>query len=171
MTLTRLSILLLIFPSLLFAKDPGTLPKQVVHARYVLVTTYFGENLANARVSPEDRQAVVDVQEAIRKWGRYTLVYEKENADLILLVRKGRLAEAQEGAGIHIGSTRPSPSVGSITNVDGGDPRDMLAVYNAAQGIDTSPIWRGVQSGGLSMPDLPLVKEFRAKVEATAKKP
>ncbi len=171
MTLTRLSIFLLLFPTLLCAKDPGTLPKQVVHARYVLVTTYFGENLANARISPEDRQAVIDVQEAIRKWGRYTLVYEKENADLILLVRKGRLATAQEGAGIHIGSTRPSPSVGSITNVDGGDPRDLLALYNAAQGIDSSPISRGVETDGLKTPDLPLVTELRAKVEATAKKP
>jgi len=171
MTLRRLCILLLVFPSLLFAKDPGTLPKQVVHAKYVLVTTYFGDNLADARVPPDDRQAVADVEDAIRKWGRYTLVYESKNADLILLVRKGRVAGVQEGAGIHIGSNHPTPSVGDITNVDAGDPRDTLAVYNGAQGVDSSPIWRGVESDGLKTPDLPLVKEFRAKVEATAKKP
>jgi len=152
------------------AKDNG-LPKLVVHAKYVRVTTYFGDNLANGRIPPEDRQAVSDVEDAVRKWGRYTLVYERENADLILLVRKGRLAGAQEGVGVHLGSGPLTPSIGSITAADAGDPRDTLAVYRAEQGLDSSPIWRGIETDGLKAPGMKLVSEFKDKVEAAAKKP
>ncbi|HXY16226.1 MAG TPA: hypothetical protein VEI26_17180 [Terriglobales bacterium] len=166
-----LYLVLLLFVLPLVAKDASTLPKLVLHARYVLVTTYFGDEPANARIPPDDRQAVADVEDAIQKWGRYTLVYERKNADLIFLVRKGRIVGAQEGVGIHLGSGFPTPSVGPITGVDAGDPKDMLAVYNAAQGIDSAPIWRGRQNDGLQPPDMPLFAQFRAKVEATAKKP
>jgi hypothetical protein len=67
------------------------LPKLVVHAKYVLVTTYQGYNLASPNVMPDDREAVVAVQNAIKKWGKYELAYKPEDADLILLVRKGRI--------------------------------------------------------------------------------
>lgn len=156
--------------SSIVAKDNG-LPKLVVHAKYVLVTTYFGDNPASARIPPEDRQAVSEVEDAVRKWGRYTLVYERENADLILLVRKGRLAGAQEGVGVHLGTGPLTPSVGSITAADAGDPRDTLAVYRADQGLDSSPVWRGIETDGLKAPDMKLVSEFKDKVEAAAKKP
>jgi len=47
------------------------LPKLVVHAKYVLVTTYQGYDLSNPNIMPDDRKAVVAVQDAIKKWGRY----------------------------------------------------------------------------------------------------
>ena len=93
----------------------------------MLVTTYFDDNIADSRVPPADRRAVIDVQDGIRDWGHYTLVYERKNADLIFLVRKGRAAEAEGGPSIHLSSNRP-PSVGSVTDTDAGDPDDMLAV-------------------------------------------
>ena len=37
------------------------LPKLVVHAKYVLVTTYHGYDLSNPKVMPDDRRAVLDV--------------------------------------------------------------------------------------------------------------
>ena len=70
------------------AKEKPPFPKMIVSAKYVLVTTYFGDNLADSRVPQADRQAVIDVQDTIRDWGRYTLVYERRGADLIILVRK-----------------------------------------------------------------------------------
>lgn len=157
--------------SFVVAKEKPAFPKFVVSAKYVLVTTYFGDNLADSRVPPADRQAVIDVQDAIRDWGRYSLVYERKNAELIILVRKGRTAESRDGIGIHAGSNRPSPSVGPITDVDAGDPQDMLAVYNAALGTDTAPLWRDRMREGLSAPDVKLVRELRTKVEAAAKTP
>jgi hypothetical protein len=159
-----------LFIPFLVAKDKPSFPKFIANAKYVLVTTYFGDNIADSRVPPADRRAVIDVQDGIRDWGHYTLVYERKNADLIFLVRKGRTAEAEGGPSIHLGSNR-LPSVGSVTDTDAGDPDDMLAVYNASLGIDTAPMWRDRMHDGLSGPDLKLLQEVRTKVEAAAKNP
>ena len=121
------------------AKDKPTFPQMIVKAKFVLVTTYFGDNIADGRVPPADRRAVIDVQDAIRDWGRYTLVYERKAADLIILVRKGRTAETRDGIGIHAGSNTSKPSFGPITDADGGDPDDMVAVYNACSAPITHP--------------------------------
>jgi len=153
------------------AKEKQSFPKMIVSAKYVLVTNYFSDNLADPRVPPLDRQAVIDVEDAMRDWGRYTLVNDRKDAELIILVRKGRTAETQNGIGIHAGSNRPTPSVGPITDADAGDPQDMLAVYNASLGTDTAPIWRDRMTEGLSAPKVELVRELRTKVEAAAKNP
>jgi hypothetical protein len=79
------------------AKEKPPFPKMIVSAKYVLVTTYFGDNLADSRVPQADRQAVIDVQDTIRDWGRYTLVYERRGADLIILVRKAGLQRCNLG--------------------------------------------------------------------------
>jgi hypothetical protein len=154
----------------LAAKEKAGFPNQIVKAKYVLVTTYFGDNLADSRVPPADRQAVIDVQDAIRDWGRYSLVYERKNAELIILVRKGRTSEIRDGIGIHSGSGK-TPSLGPINEADGGDPEDMLAVYNASLGTDAAPLWRDRMHNGLSAPDVKLIYELRTKVEAAAKTP
>jgi hypothetical protein len=162
--------LLLVAP-LVLAKDKPTIPKLIVNARFVQVTTYLGDDPANVRIMPEDRQAVADVQNAIQKWGRYTRVYQANDADLIILVRKGRIAEATSGVRVHVGSEKPSPTVGSVLNADAGDPQDTLAVYDAEQGIDSAPLWRGRKDDGLNPPDMALVTELRSRVEGSAKHP
>ncbi|HZE27262.1 MAG TPA: hypothetical protein VE083_07740 [Terriglobales bacterium] len=60
---------------------PGTLR----NARYVYVASYDGDEF-NIHLLPEDRDAIVAVQDAIRKWGKLTLVYRPEEADIVLLV-------------------------------------------------------------------------------------
>ena len=60
---------------------PGTLR----NARYVYVAAYDGDEF-NIHLLPEDRDAIVAVQDAIRKWGRLTLVYRPDEADIVLLV-------------------------------------------------------------------------------------
>jgi hypothetical protein len=165
------AIAVLLFVCFSVAKDKSAFPKQIVTAKYVLVTSYFGDNLADARVPAVDRQAVIDVQDAIRDWGRYTLVNEREAADLIFLVRKGRTAETSNGIGIHAGSTMPKPGIGPVNDADGGDPNDMVAVYNASLGTNTAPIWHDRMNGGLDEPDMKLIRELRKKVEAAEKNP
>src|SRR5215471_13121458 len=61
-------------------------PKTLNNARYVYVTSYDGDEY-NPHLLPEDRQAIVSVQEAIQKWGHYILVYRPEEADMILMVQ------------------------------------------------------------------------------------
>ncbi len=60
---------------------PGTLR----NARYVYVAAYEGDEF-NIHLLPEDRDAIVAVQDAIRKWGKLTLVYRPDEADIVLLV-------------------------------------------------------------------------------------
>jgi hypothetical protein len=164
-------VVALLFVPFLSAKDKAVFPKQIVAAQYVLVTTYFSDNLADPSIPPADRQAVIDVQNAIRDWGRYTLVYDRKAAELIFLVRKGRTAETRDSIHIHGGSNQPTPSFGHETQGDVGDPQDMLAVFDAARGTDTIPIWRDRITDGLNSPKVELVRELRTKVEAAAKNP
>ena len=60
---------------------PGTL----MNARFVYVTSYDGDQF-NPNLFPDDRQAIVTVQEAMQKWGKFTLVYEANQADIVLMV-------------------------------------------------------------------------------------
>jgi hypothetical protein len=60
---------------------PGTL----VNARYVYVTSYDGDQF-NPNLLLEDRQAITTVQDAVQKWGKFTVVYEPRQADIVLMV-------------------------------------------------------------------------------------
>lgn len=60
---------------------PGTL----VNARYVYVTSYDGDQF-NPNLLSEDRRAIGTVQDAIQKWGKFTLVYEPRQADIVIMV-------------------------------------------------------------------------------------
>lgn len=166
-----LSVMLLLLPSLAVSQQGyRPLPKLVVHARYVLVTTYEGYDLTSPKILPDDRRAVLDVQNAITKWGRYALAYRPEDADLILLVRKGRIVAAQPQMRVEVGSNRPT-QLGADAPVDIGDSRDMLAMYDSAVGIDSAALWRDSVSGGLDAPNVELVQELRKAVDQAAKVP
>jgi hypothetical protein len=60
-------------------------PATLRNAQYVYVAAYDGDEF-NTRLLPEDRDAIVAVQNAIQKWGKLTLVYRPQEADIILLV-------------------------------------------------------------------------------------
>jgi hypothetical protein len=61
---------------------PGTL----VNATYVYVTSYDGDQF-NPNVLPEDREAISAVQDALQKWGKFTLAYKPQEADIVLMVQ------------------------------------------------------------------------------------
>jgi len=67
--------------------DLKPFPKTLINARFVYVTSYDG-NEFSWNVLPEDRQAIGDVQQALKAWGRYVVVYEPRQADMILAVQK-----------------------------------------------------------------------------------
>jgi hypothetical protein len=55
------------------------------NATYVYVTSYDGGEF-NPSILPEDRDAILAVQDAIKKSGKYVIVYEPNQADMILRV-------------------------------------------------------------------------------------
>ena len=119
---------------------------------------------------PDDRQAVIDVQNAIKKWGRYALAYRAKDADLIILVRKGHVVESLPGIRLGAGSNT-KPTAGTEVPTDVGDPRDTLALYDAPEGIDSAPLWRDLMKGGLNPPQMSLVEELRDAIDAATKVP
>jgi hypothetical protein len=60
---------------------PGTL----INAKYVYVTSYDGDQF-DVNLLSEDREAISRVQDAIQNWGKFTLVYKAQDADIVLMV-------------------------------------------------------------------------------------
>ena len=156
--------------SSLWAKGKVEIPDVILSSTYVMVTTYDGD-LFNPDLIPGDRQAVADVQEAIEKWGRYKRVYTAREADMILVVRTGRVLEARGGSQGTISTGPGGTTRGSAQSLGAevGDPEDTLGVFLQPANIKTAPpLWRGRGENGLQAPELRLMKEFREKVDAAA---
>jgi hypothetical protein len=71
--------------SALAAKNAPAMPRIFANARYVYVTAYDGDQF-NTRLLPDDRAAISRVQDAIQKWGKLTLVYRPQDADMVIAV-------------------------------------------------------------------------------------
>jgi hypothetical protein len=67
------------------SKSLPAFPGTLVNARYVYVTSYDGDQF-NPDLLPEDRQAIGTVQDAMQKWGKFVVVYEPRQADIVLMV-------------------------------------------------------------------------------------
>jgi hypothetical protein len=80
-----LSAIALAAPKATGTQSNQPFPATLRNARYVYVASYDGDEF-NSRLLPEDRDAIVAVQDAIQKWGKLTLVYRPGEADIVLLV-------------------------------------------------------------------------------------
>jgi len=106
-----IATLLTVFAPLALAKDKkkDTLPALFSNARYVYVRAEDGD-IMKPGLFPEDRDTIANVQDALKGWPCYSLTLNRNDADLIIIVRKGRLASAQ----VHGGSPlelRPESAV------------------------------------------------------------
>jgi hypothetical protein len=72
-------------PKAATAQNIPAFPGTLVNARFVYVTSYDGDQF-DPNLLPEDRQAISSVQDAIQKWGKFTLVYQPNQADIVLMV-------------------------------------------------------------------------------------
>ena len=68
------------------AKDAPPMPGIFANARFVYVTSYDGGQF-NPNILRDDREAISRVQDSIQKWGKLTLVYRAQDADIILAVQ------------------------------------------------------------------------------------
>jgi hypothetical protein len=182
-------LLLLLLPTVAAAQKKEkktTLPEVFDHARYVYVKAIDGDEFKRD-LDTADRLAIADVKDALKKWGRYTLAYDIENADLVIVIRKGRLASAraggdmnddqdpfgggpmggQPGGGRGAGQQRtrgPAVGVGGET----GPEEDLLEVRQpTTNGKLSGPIWAHTFANGLNPPRLLLFVQLRDEVEKT----
>jgi hypothetical protein len=95
---------------------PGTL----VNARYIYVTSYDGDQF-DPNLLPSDREAISAVQDAIQKWGKFTLVYQYHQADIVLMVM-----------------SRPSEDVLAVYDAHGWPQNQYLWRMMGRSGLQTS---------------------------------
>ena len=115
------------------AENAPQLPRTLANARFVYVTAYDGDQF-NFNLLPEDRDAIVRVQDAIQKWGKLIVVYRPHDADIILAVE-----------------SRPSEDVLAVYDAHSGD---------ANSGPSETYLWRVMGRGGLQKSEMPLLSQF-----------
>jgi hypothetical protein len=182
-------LILLLLPGLAGAQKKAKkpiIPAVFNSARFVFVQAEDGEEF-DRRIYPEDRMAIADLRDALHAWGRYTITAEREKADLVFVVRKGRLASADVNGSIGAGQ---DPQVGGQraqfpgnqrqqgTGIGGqqgtgfgagaeaGPPDDVLQVCQLTpNGKLSGPLWSHSFANGLDAPRLLLFKQFKDEVE------
>jgi hypothetical protein len=127
------------------------------------------------RITPEDREALGDIQAALKKWGYYTVTLNRRDADLLILVRKGRTADAYVGG--RVGNNPPpgappnthSPDAGIVAGASAGTNADMFWVYQLnPQGQESGILWQKNLVDGLASPSLTLFEDFKQDVTTAA---
>jgi hypothetical protein len=113
--------------------DAPKMPRVLANARFVYVTSYDGGQF-NPEILPEDRAAIDRVQTAIQKWGKLTLVYRPQEADVILAVQ-----------------SRSSEDVLAVYQAHGGDEQS---------GPSQTFLWRVMGRGGLQKGEMPFFSQF-----------
>jgi hypothetical protein len=122
----------------------AVLPEVFRNAHYVYVEAVDGDAMRPGLL-PDDREAVIDIQNRIQEWGRYVLVYDREKADLVFILRKGRIASGSghvsvnseprpvPGQGVgHPGQESDANSLGASGEI--GPPDDLLSIYTVGSG-------------------------------------
>jgi hypothetical protein len=101
-------------------KDIPPFPGTLINARYVYITSYDGDQF-NPGVLPQDRHAIAAVQEAIEKWGKWTVVYKPEEAEIVLMVM-----------------SRPSEDVLAVYDAHGWPKNEYLWRVSGREGLQKS---------------------------------
>jgi hypothetical protein len=128
-----LSLALTTLSSATASGNAPELPRTLANARFVYVTAYDGDQF-DPQVLPDDRAAIVRVEDAIKKWGKLTLVYRPQDADIIMTVE-----------------SRPSEDVLAVYDAHSGD---------AHSGPSPTYLWRVMGRGGLQKSEMPLFSQF-----------
>ena len=138
-----MALLTVVLTALSIASDKGTvpqIPRTLSNARFVYVAAYDGDQF-DPNLLPEDRAAIGRVQDAIEKWGKLTVVYRPEEADIILMVQ-----------------SRPSEDVLALYDAHRGDESSPPS---------STYLWRVMGRGGLQKAEVPLFSQFEKAWDKT----
>jgi hypothetical protein len=167
------------------------LPDDVLQAETALVV--IDPDAGMAIDAPNANRTAQDaVEKALMNWGRFRLVLDVSNADLVIVVRKGngKIAQPTIGglpnnsrpvivqptsSGGRVGGSAGTPMPGDPTGsqtpspapqVEVGAADDVFAVYRGKRedALNAPPVWRYIQKDALRSPDLPAVDAFRKLV-------
>ena len=190
--------LVLLLTSLTVAESTKkpTLPSSILKAHTVIVLIE-----PDAGVPTNDpfanKTAQGDVERAITKWGRLSVVMTMGTADLIITVRKGSGKTGQPTIGgvptndppvvvqptipgTHIGGQQGRPpdinqpesgNTAPHTQTEVGTPDDTFTVYNARldNPLERAPAWRYIAKDALHSPEVHAVDVFRTTIDEAEK--
>ena len=180
-------------------KKKFTLPEDVLRAQTVrvVIDPQAGEPLDQPNANANARD---NVEKALMDWGRFRLVMDGQESDLVIAIRtgngqssrptiKGGPIDQRPGIGqstdsnIRIGAQQGHPPMadpgpypqnqGPRISNEIGPSEDMFAVYrgSSADPLDSPPVWRYIKKDCLRpTPQVAAVEEFR-KALADAQKP
>lgn len=188
-----ITLLLAIASPLALAKDkkPG-LSAVFNTARFVYVQSEDGD-IMKPGLYPEDREAIANVEDALRDWNRYVITLNRKDADLVIIVRKGRLVAAQGQGNIALGnppqiggatypghnpagpgntgpgSTSPDRTASTAEGIgargEAGPSDDLLRVFmTTPEGKLSGPLWSREQKDGLDAPNVRLLAALKDAV-------
>ncbi len=154
-------------------KNKDNFPKALLQARYVYVEAESGD-IQSINVIPEDRRAIVDVEDALRSWNRYNVTMRRSDAEVLFVVRKERYASGKIGGTISHGpvpgTTDPQTTAAGRIGAEVGPNEDMLYVYLVnPDGKKFGPVWHEYLKDGLDKPEMPLFRKFKEQVDAATK--
>ena len=182
----RLSFLL----ALIFLFSGSALPKQkkpkvpdyVLHAETVIVAVEpdNGEPLDNPRAAEQARE---NVERALTQWGRFRVVPDGQQSDLVVGIRIGsdklvrptmkggpfddtmRIGQRPQGPPLG-GEPRPDPDNGPRITNEVGPTADSFYVYRGSvpNPYSSSALWHHTAKDCLRAPEIKAVEEFRKAV-------
>lgn len=178
-------------------KKKAVLPEYVLRAETVrvIIAPDAGEPLDQPMANSTARD---NVEKAFSEWGRYRVVMDSQQADLVISVRtgsgnmtrptikggpidrRGGVAQGTDST-IRIGGgagrqpdndpTMNPPNQGPHISNEIGPSDDMLEVYRggAYDSLDSPPVWRYIAKDCLRAPGVRAVDEFRKAVTDSEK--
>src|SRR5262250_3166571 len=178
-------------------KNKQELPDLVLNAQTVLVVIYpnAGEPVTNPTAN---RTAQENVENALRKWGRFHLVMSPQTADLVIAVRKGHaggptisnspaddrpvILQPNDSGDVRIGAQQGHPpglsdpglgpqDRGPHMSNEVGSSEDSFEVYlgGVDYPLDASPIWGYMGKNALDAPTVAAVSQFRKAIAESEK--
>ena len=160
------------------------LPEAFETARTVHVETLDARDITDISLDRQTRNAILDVQDAIQDWGRYSLSRSRHEADLILVLYKGHLrSNTSETPTLTIPRSSNSPvnrnpvqnpadaseaSNGSSSSEGLDLEKDELKVYTLdSSGKLKEILWHNESARGLDAPNLMLLKQLEHEIDRT----
>jgi hypothetical protein len=150
-----------------------------------LQSAYALERPKSSALTSKDRQreragGIYNVEQQLKDWHRYAVVYQRDRADLVFLVRKGLIASVtgrvdvgtggrpREGSPAPPDPTRSNPSIGVGVDAEAGPAEDLLDVDIVdPSGRTIGPIWSYSLKDGLDAPAVPLFQRLKHEVVTT----
>ena len=164
-------------PLELCAKDKKpSVPEVFGRAHTAYVEAVEGQQF-DRDLPPDEREAIADVQDALQAWKRYRLVTQREDAEIVFVVRKGQVIARDGSAGMETPNLgRPGMGGSPIPGQGGAGPaaapggslttEDLLEVCLVnSDGKLSKPLWTRTFRDGLSAPQMLLLRQFRDEVD------